>query len=45
MTLESQLMAIEGANVNLEALKAMQQGSRTMKTITQGMLVYYKQLQ
>ncbi|XP_063933820.1 charged multivesicular body protein 4c-like isoform X2 [Zophobas morio] len=37
MTLESQLMAIEGANVNLEALKAMQQGSRTMKTITQGM--------
>ncbi|KAJ2692240.1 ESCRT-III subunit protein snf7 [Coemansia spiralis] len=33
MTLEAQAMAIEGANVNLETMKAMQKGTEAMKGI------------
>jgi charged multivesicular body protein 4A/B len=33
MTLETQVMAIENANVNLEAMNAMKAGADAMKTI------------
>ena len=33
MTLETQAMAIENANVNLEAMQAMKTGADAMKTI------------
>eukprot|EP01137_Pigoraptor_chileana_P027309 Opistho-2@9759 len=39
MTIETQVLAIENANVNLEAMKAMEIGSKAMKTIHSGMTV------
>jgi charged multivesicular body protein 4 len=33
MTLETQVMTIENANVNLEAMNAMKSGAQTMKQI------------
>lgn len=37
MTIEEQVMTIEGASVSLEALNAMKLGAATMKQIHQGM--------
>ena len=39
MTLETQVLAIENANVNLETLTAMKQGAEAMKTIHKGMTI------
>jgi len=39
MTLEEQVMAIEAANVNLEAMNAMRQGAKTMSSIHKNMSV------
>lgn len=39
MTLEEQVMAIESANVNLEAMNAMRTGAQTMKSIHKNMSV------
>lgn len=33
MTIETQVLAIEGANVNLETMNAMKAGAEAMKTI------------
>lgn len=39
MTLETQVNAIENANMNLETMRAMQRGSAALKTIHQNMCV------
>ena len=39
MTIEEQVLAIESANVNLEAMNAMREGAKTMKTIHKNMSV------
>lgn len=39
LTIEQQLMTIEGAHVSLEAMNAMRMGARTMKTIHNHMFV------
>ena len=42
LTIEQQLMTIEGAHVSLEAMNAMRMGARTMKTIHNHMLVLFR---
>ena len=37
MTIEEQVLAIESANVNLEAMNAMREGAKTMKSIHKNM--------
>jgi len=39
MTIETQVMTLEGANVNLEAMNAMKMGASTMKSIHKDMNV------
>lgn len=41
MTLETQVNAIENANMNLETMRAMQRGSAALKHIHQNMYVHY----
>lgn len=46
MTIETQMMAIENANVNLETMGAMRAGAEAMKNIHGSMYVirFYKQI-
>jgi hypothetical protein len=41
LTIETQVMAIESANVNLETMKAMRAGAEAMKTIHGAMYVSF----
>jgi charged multivesicular body protein 4 len=41
MTLETQVMAIESANINLETMQAMKAGAEAMKTIHGSLYVFF----
>ena len=40
MTIEQQVMTLEGANVSLEAMNAMRMGAQSMKSIHRDMYVH-----
>ena len=41
MTIEQQVMTLEGANVSLEAMNAMKMGAASMKAIHQDMYIKF----
>lgn len=44
MTIEQQVMTLEGANVSLEAMNAMRMGAQSMKSIHKDMYVHLRYL-